>query len=340
MVMMPVVVLAACGGSDSLAPHTPTGSRAAVTAAANSWLARADYPVNVYEAASAALTDSSTGRTTLYVIGGKPDRNLGAGNISSAVRAYDLSINAWRSRASLPVRLKGSNGAVAIAGKIYVSGGVTRRFDSVVGVYHLQDLKSLYVYDPANDTWSRKRDMPITTVHGLSASYQGLLYAATSCLTVSYCGEAFDSGALFRYNPANNTWVLLTRTPHDPWGGAGGFIGSKFYLVDELGDLDIYDVPSRAWSTGPKRPHRECAATSATLRAKLYIVGCPAEFDLSGVWPMLVFDPANEAWSEAAPPPIPAEGYWWTLSRVVQNGAPRLELIGGTKPGNNWRFVP
>jgi hypothetical protein len=55
---------------------------------------------------------------------------------------------------------------------------------------------------------------------------------------------------------------------------------------------------------------------------------------------MLVFNPVTRVWSEAPAPPIPALGHWWTLSRVVINGKPGLELVGGQSPGNHAQFMP
>lgn len=337
-VVAAALVLAACGGGDSTEPSQADGPSAAVTATANSWLARAAYPNNLWDAASAPVTNS--GRTTLYVIGGQPLQNGYAGTISNAVKAFDVSANTWVSKAPLPLRIKSSNGAVEINGKIYISGGFTRRWDEAKQLYFTETLRSLYVYTPATNTWTRKRDMPITTAEGVSGAYQGLLYVATTCSDSPICGDDLGRGALWRYSPATNNWVLLSRTPHKPGYGGGGFAGGKLHLVDNLGHLDIFDPATNTWSTGPTRPFRYCAPTSAAFQAKLYLVGCHADDDWNGVYPMLVFDPKVRSWSQVAAPPVSTIGYLLTLSRVVVNGQPRLELIGGAKPGNNWQYVP
>lgn len=180
----------------------------------------------------------------------------GSGVITDAVRAYDASANVWRSRAPYPVRVRSTNGAVEIDGKLYVSGGFTRRWDERRGVWRLETLRSLYVYDPAANAWTRRRDMPITTANGVSAAHNGMLYVATSCYDTAICGETYDLGALWRYNPATDRWVLLGRVPHDPWDGGGGFIGGKFHIVEFLGAVDVYDVARGSWSSGPPRPFR------------------------------------------------------------------------------------
>jgi hypothetical protein len=323
-----VTVIASCTDTPTEPDPAPIPSTvdAASAAAVNQWISRAAYPVNNWNATSAAVATGPTRRTVLYVIGGSFKETGGAGSISDAVRAYDVNANVWRNKAPFPVRVMGTNGAVEINGKIYVSGGFTRRYDAERDVYFLQTLRSLYVYDPATDRWTRLRDMPITSARGVSGAYQGMLYVA--------------SGALWRYNPGNNNWVQLSRTPHDPGYGGGGFIGGKFYLVSALVDVDIYDVATNTWSTGPRRPLRYCTPASATMQAKLYLVGCHDDNDFSGNWPMLVFDPQAGSWSGAAAPPIAATGYSWTLSRVFVENRPRLELVGGARPNNNWQYVP
>lgn len=333
-------LLALAGCRDAPMAPVETDARASLLAAAvGSWTSSADYPRAVWEPASASITDPSTGRSTVYVIGGTPRRFGGAGAVTDAVKAFDVSANRWRSRASYPVRVQSTNGAVELDGRIYVSGGFSRRRDERRGVWRLETLKALYVYDPTTDRWTRGRDMPITTVNGVSAAYDGMLYVATPCYDTVVCGDQFGQGALWRYNPRTDRWVLLGRTPHDPWDAGGGFIGGKLYLVEFLGAVDIYDVATNSWTTGPQRPFRACSPASATLQAKLYLVGCRDDFDESGDYPMLVLDPAAGSWSEAAAPPVPADDLW-TLSRVVAGGNARLQLVGGGGPGNNWQFAP
>jgi N-acetylneuraminic acid mutarotase len=260
--------------------------------------------------------------------------------MTAAVRAYSVSLNTWQSRASFPRPVEQTNGAVAINGKIYVSGGFSRRWDAAAGVYRLESLKTLYIYNPALNQWVRKRDMPIYTANGVTGAYQNNLYVAAPCNTLeTVCDGAFGGrGVLLRYNPNTDTWKRLSLTPHDPWLAAGGFIGSKFYISNEFASngTDIYDVATGLWTTGATRPTRLCAGAYTTFKAKLYQVGCSNEDGL--IPPMLVYDPAVDAWSERATPPADGAG---TLSRVtLANGQVRLELVGGSGSGSNMQYVP
>jgi len=331
-----LLLAAAC--TEPATEPTPPDGPTDVVSTSDSWRARADFPTGIFYAASTSITTASTLRTTVYVIGGQHSITTGPGSITDAVKAYDVSANRWRTKARYPVPVRGPDGAAEIDGKIYVPGGFTRVWDPQRGSWRMTVLSSLYVYNPATDQWTTKRDMPITTAVGVSAAYKGRLYVATGCYDRNVCGDASEGavGALWRYTPETDRWVLLSRTPHDPSYGGGGFIGGRLYLVDDLGSTDVYDVATNTWSTGPQRPIRYCTPASTTLQAKLYLVGCRDDFDGTGVYPMLVLDPKAGIWSQAAAPPVAATGHLWTLSRTVGG----LELVGGTMPGNNWNYVP
>jgi Kelch motif len=317
------LALTACQQQDVAGPTSEVEAPSASAAATGTWVFRADHAKTVYHASSASITNPSTLRTLVYVIGG---RSSGNGTVTPAVKAFDVSSNLWRSKANYPLPIEETNGAVVLNGKIYVTGGFTRRYDATRDSYRLEPVARVYAYDPATNQWTRRRDMPVATVNGVSDASNGLLYVATGSV-------------LWRYNPATDQWVQLGSTPHDTWDAGGGFIGGKLYLVEALGAVDIYDPATNTWSSGAQRPHRYCTPAYTTWQAKLYFVGCHDDLDGSGNWPMLVFDPKTNSWSEAPVPPKAADNRW-TLSRVVQNGKPALELVGGPAPGNNLQFRP
>jgi hypothetical protein len=328
-----LATLAACTDSDPVAPTAPPSPAEAVAAAAG-WQPRADYPTDLYGAVSASVTNPTTLRSTLYVIGGNHKPGTAAGSLTDAVKAYDPVTNTWTVKAKLPVRLYGANQAVELGGKIYVSGGFSRRFDATRGVWRLTTEKSLYVYTAATNTWARKADMPITTVRGVAAAYNGLIYVATRCFDDAVCGD-FNRGAVWRYNPGTDRWTLVARGPHETFGEAGGMIGGKLYLVDDLGATDVYDVTTKVWTAGPQRPYRYCTPSSATFQAKVFLGRCAND---DGTDPaMLVLDPKAGTWTKQ--PPAPLESFA-TMSRVGINGVNRLELVGGPEAGSNWQYVP
>jgi Kelch motif len=325
-------LLVACSENPAAPGDSDIQNAPATAAALGSWTSRVAYPAPIWQATSAAITDPATLRTSLYIIGGQSKEFAGPGNITNAVKVYDASANTWQARAPYPLRIRTTNAAVELNGRIYVSGGRTRRWDEEHAVYRSQTVRLHHVYDPATNQWTRKRDIPTLSSSGVSAAYQGMIYVATVCAEPTLCGD-LPGDAIWRYNPSNDRWILLSRAPGDY--RVGGFIGGKFYLVTDLGVMDIYDVASNTWSTGPQRPERQCLQTSSTLQAKLYLIGLCDQ----GTYPTLEFDPRVGSWSEAAPAPVNTREYQ-TLARVSVNGVPGLDLIGGPESGNHWRFLP
>jgi len=275
----------------------------------------------------------------MYVIGGRPERFAGPGRYRNVVFAHDVTANSWRRVADFPIVAVGSNNAVEINGKIYVAGAKSRQFNTKTETWMPQWTGTLYVYDPAANTWTRKRDMPILGFPGLASTSNGQLYVAAPCSEGNNC-SSLPNGGLLRYNPSTDQWVLLGETPHDPQGAGGGFVGGKLYVVaraassTEHGPVDIYDPATGQWSSGPSVPVEGfCNLPSATLSAKIYLVGCRSTTQ--------VLDPKAGAWTQAAPPPPPSDDFFpGTVSRVFANGQPRLELVGGEPPGNNVQFTP
>lgn len=325
-------------GSEPTAPEAVEPAATLASAVAGSWVQRAQYPINISDAASASIT-SAPGRTTMYVIGGRP-KCCGAGQVTTAVKAYDAATNTWKARAHLPVPLRSANGAAVVDGKIYVSGGFSRQWDETREVWRVKTMQTLYVYDPGADSWARRRDMPITAVNGASVGYQGKLYVATACYYEAPCPTA--NSIVWRYDPATNRWTKFAERERDWWDVSAGLIGGKLYLVEQFtGALDILDLATGTWSSGPDRPYRACSTATTTLQARLYLFGwCddyPTDPEIRDRG--LVFDPAGNAWSEVTPAPIgtSADG---ALARVVVNGSPRLSLVDGNRPDNHYQFRP
>jgi N-acetylneuraminic acid mutarotase len=151
--------------------------------------------------------------------------------------------------------------------------------------------KALYVYDPANNLWTRKADMPFTVARysaGHQETINGKLYV--------YAGVTINSDGsegphrFFRYNPATDSWTNLSRPSYARRGGASGVVNGRLYLVGGTlpaspsasglaYDVHIYD-PATGWTkiplglTGITR-----RLAYATLGGKIYLVGSSFDWD-------------------------------------------------------------
>jgi Kelch motif len=309
---------------------------ASLAVAQNSWVAKADmWGIERYEFATAVVR-SGSGQSVLYAIGGSTT----SGSTLSRVMAYNPTTNVWTLKSPLPVPLKQTNGAEVIGGKIYLSGGLRSANDQSYS-------SALYVYDPATDTWSRKHDMPNTGLNGLSGVLNGKLYVVTSCFSDDNCectsdGPCVGTGQwLFRYDPFVDSWtVLATPTAHIWYRDklVGGTIGQKLYVgTPGSSSLSVYDPGTNTWSSRSTNAAVRFSASVTTLNAKLYMMG---GYNVLGalVRTTNVYDPATNTWTTKAPlPNARANG---SASRVSVNGASRIELVGGPRPGNNLQYTP
>lgn len=141
------------------------------------------------------------------------------------VEAYNVSTRVWTKRTSLPYALYETNGALTIAGKIYVSGGAVG--SSLGSGPFLRPW--LFVYNPKTNSWTQKRSTPSYGWDGVSGVISGKLYVLTYCYDL-YC-DPVDFERFYRYDPVTDQWSTRRLPPNSHRGGTGAVIGGKFYVV-------------------------------------------------------------------------------------------------------------
>jgi N-acetylneuraminic acid mutarotase len=327
-----VALLAACN-EDTTSPEPESGASPAgaeLSALTGSWTTKANYPESAQGAAAVATVKNAQGQSMLYVIGGQA-----AGGSVSRVRAYNAATNTWFRKAEYPIPVYSTNGAGVINGKIFVSGGSTD--------FHWTR-NQLYMYDPATNVWSRKRDMPDYTWGGITGVINNQLYVLT-CTMQEDCYTLYAPLHLYRYNPATDQWTDLGLSPEQSRAPMGGTIGGKLYFTgqSDLGSalLTVYDPASNQWSRKTPMNHSRYDGAWATLRAKLYIFGGwewdPTDGSNTRLRTVNVYDPASDSWTKATPMPEARSGQ--SAGLVFLNGQPRIEVVGGPKP-DNLQFTP
>jgi len=331
------VALAACA-PDTTEPNTPADpapSAPTLALAHGTWMKRAPLWSDRWQLAVAAVTNAA-GQSVVYAIGG-----TSATAVQSKVMAYNTATNTWSLKAPLPRALHSTNGAAVINGKIYVSGGFT---DFHPSAYYPSQSSALYRYDPRTNTWSQLRDMPDIGTRGVTGVINGKLYVVTTCYEdfVGYY-DTCDPARFFRYNPATDRWVTLPR-PHNSYEyGTGGVLDGKFYVTAGL-SLEMYDPATNQWTVkAPPPSPTHWGAAGAVQYAKLYVFGGFSGWNPDGTRAAAgttsIYHPATDTWTAGPPMPYPQWGIA-AVSRVVYDGRPRIEIVGGARPGNNQTFFP
>jgi len=341
IVTLTVLGLAGCGAESTeptppatLAPITP---ELAVTS--NTWLTRRDMPIDRIFM-TVATVPKAAGQSIVYAIGGL--RTMTRTSLGE-VRAYNVTTNTWDYwRKDMPAALYQTNGAGVINGKIYISGGVPYAWTKLAN----GPRKSLFVYDPAKDTWTRKKDMPEVGGLGVTGVIDGKLYVISDCFEVGSAipqwGEcwAIPGGRpgvsnFFRYDPATDSWARLPSPRHTYFSfGAGGVIDGKFYLAEPNGggasqDLEVFEPATNSWSTRAEPPS-DLRPSFGTLEMKLWVFG---------LYGINIYDPATDAWT-SRPLTTSADVADMQASKVFVGGKARFELVGGSRPGDNLQYIP
>ncbi len=241
----------------------------------------------------------------IYVIGGAYSKT----EISDVVEMYDPETDAWQSRQSLPEPIHGAAAGV-IGGKIYVAGGQTQY--TTLGV----SKNTLYVYDPAMDSWEQKAPMPTARGYLSAAVVNGRLYAIGG--TTAWPNR---TGKVEMYDPVTDTWQTKAPMPTARSGFCAEALNGKIYVmggVDASGYkdvLEVYDPATDTWIEKMEMPQTRSIFGSAVVNDLLYAYGGALD-DITPLLDIIQYGPETDSWTETDDMP---EGKAAFTSAVVDN---------------------
>jgi N-acetylneuraminic acid mutarotase len=292
---LPALAVLACFGSLACAGEESPAEPLAPPAADQSlspilfpdkWVVGMDMPTPARYSLTAATVNG-----VIYLIGGHA---MPPGSqVFKQGLLYRPDINnsvAWRRMAPLPFPRAATNGAVAINGKIYVTGGM----DSS-GVL----TNSLFIYDPATNTWGSGAQMPEASVAGVSGAINGKLYVLIT--PVQDVKPSFSR--LYRFDPVTQSWTIRAASQYNHFAGTGGVIGGKFYVVGGGDDgtirreLEVYDPATNTWTYNGLIPTGRRGAVSAVLNGKLYVAGGGGKKGETVPNKVEMYDPSTNLWT-------------------------------------------
>lgn len=315
--------LAGCQGSS-----LPSEPQAAVAAQPSPDVAEISSP---WKAATPMPTGrlglvAATVNGTVYAIGGHSSEVGGPIRTVEAFNPTGTIYVSWKTKAKLPGARVSPSGAAVINGKIYVPGG--RNPNNVV-------TKTLYVYNPATDTWATKAEMPVASAYGAAAAINGKLYV----FTPYYAGSG---PFLHRYDPSTNTWTKRATPLHPHAFPAGGVIDGKFYVAGGYNggvvtaELDVYSPGTDTWTTKKSMPTARGYVAGRVLNGKLYVLGGSAGG--SALAKVESYSPGSNTWATVASMPSARIH----LAAAVAEGV--LYAIGGlgvpNSPTANEAYTP
>jgi N-acetylneuraminic acid mutarotase len=294
---------------------------------------------------AAALLTGAIG----FVAGRRYPFHLGRRSIAGAPSYF-----AWRVVAPLPVP-RYESAVATVGGKVYVFGGFyTPKIEATAEVD---------CYDPATNTWQRKRDMPKAITHANAVVVGEIVWFAGGFVGNSPGAATAD---VWRYDVASDRWSPGPSLPA-PRGAAalvlvegalhsvGGYLqdrntNSQDHWVLRLNDTARTDPWTRAAALPTPRGH----LSGAALNGVLYVFGGAVGHDPYPLDVALVqrYDPATDRWTEMASLPYPLSHT--EPGTLVRNG--RVLIIGGrSRPTrhdamqevleyspaeNHWRILP
>ena len=208
-----------------------------------------------------------------YLVGGK--------GIDS-VKVYDPVNKSWANKTKPPVELNHFQ-AVSLDGLIYAAGAFN-------GVYPREvPVSQVYMYNPATDNWLAGSSIPVARRRGAGGTvvYKNKIYLVGGITDGHWTGSVnwFDE-----YDPATNTWKLLTNAPRVRDHFQAAVVNDKLYLIGgrrssgstgefynlTVPQVDVYDFTTSLWSTLPvasNLPTPRAGASTVVLGNEILVIG-------------------------------------------------------------------
>jgi N-acetylneuraminic acid mutarotase len=220
--------------------------------------------------------------------------------------------------------------AAASGGLVYVGTGLEQRRPGA----DLTSTNAFFVFDPKRKTYSRLPPLPRRVDHPALVATGGNLYL------IGGFHDGRPTADAFMYSTATGEWTTLPSMPTPRGSPASAAIGEKIYVVGGVGNylteeaepvatLEIYDIATRRWSTGPTMPTPRHHAGAAVVGGEFYVVGGRGKDDLS-LAAAERFDPVTNRWRSISPLPLGAGG----LAAVAV--AERVIAVGGGDDDEAW----
>jgi RNA polymerase sigma factor (sigma-70 family) len=229
----------------------------------NTWARRTDMPTaRVLEKALSVVNGK------VYAIGGFRE-----GEVFSTVEEYDPKTDTWTQKADMPTA-RGHASACAVNGKIYAIGGCKDEHLNWPGLSIVEE------YDPATDTWTRKKDMPTARLSLDTVAVNGRIFAIGGIADLA--GGPILS-TMEEYDPVKDTWMERADMSAKRWGVSAAVVDGKIYAIGGAEELkgeqpifpppEVYDPATDTWTELTDMQAPRMWLSSSAVNGKIYAIG-------------------------------------------------------------------
>lgn len=252
----------------------------------------------------------------LYMAGGIEEGYGG----TMAFEVFDPADNTWTKLASIPIGIHHA-GLIGIGDHLYLIGG----YDDIGKMVRAEpDIASVWMYDPAADTWSSVADMPVPRAASAVVTLDDKIYVLAGTGTA-----ALDTWV---YDPATDTWDDSPRAKLSaPREHVSAFVvDGKIVLVGgrwqnvNMPNVEIYDPVADTWTNGADMPYGSSGYMGGILENKIHVFGGEQLLDECIVAAHQVYDASTDSWELWSNPTINRHG---AASAVVDD---RWYIVGGS----------
>ena len=283
----------------------------------------------------------------IYLIGGTFFENAKRGSGGpygvSTVEMYDPERNTWQQLADMPTRRSGAKAAV-VDGIIYVFGGLNTEAKFANMRYPLL----VEAYDPVNDTWIQKQDMPVSRIAFDIGVVAGKVYLMGGSTGLG-AGDKERTDRVDVYDPALDIWMRDPKMPTRRNSMGAEVVNNRIYVIGGYGwprvpntnrpyltAIEEYNPKRHQWAKKNDMLEVKGAFATVVFRDAIYLIGGWVQ-EADGIHTRVVatvdvYNPRKQTWSDIPPMLMPLRPF----SAAAANG--RIYVFGGA--GEDREFFP
>jgi len=227
------------------------------------------------------------------------------------LQEYDTVTNKWSTKTPMPTA-RFSLSSSMVNGKMYAIGGLVGE----VGEY--EPTSAVEMYDPATDTWTKKKSMP-TARYGLATSVvDGKIYAIGGSTQYGEIGSPVAT--VEEYDPVTDTWTQKADMITPRYYLAAAATKGQIYAIggyeitnNPISTVELY-IPARdIWMEVMNMPTPRRGLSAIEVNGRIYAIG---GYTLADEALAIVEEYTPEDWSFAVSPLGKLAATWGNIKQI------------------------